>query len=157
MRPRALILIAAFTVSFATSVHCVEYSKSMNSAAFIYGNANGVTAFLFECADYDKQNAAAYMDVFEQYVRETKSLMDRVVMIMQTEQSRSGQPVENLSKALAQSKNIAAEGMEKMRREDPKFLSNCRAQPELHRRGVAMYKSFRDQFPEQMLVIDQWK
>src|SRR4051812_9600731 len=122
---KAVVVVSGLTVSLACSALCAEYSKAMNSAARIYWEANGGTAFLFECADYDKQNAANYMSVFEQYIAETKALMDRVTTIMKMEQSRSGRPPEELSKALYQTKTMAANEMEKMRREDPKFLANC--------------------------------
>jgi hypothetical protein len=158
MRLKIFHLVAVFVVSWSSMVHGQDLSKPMDSAGFIYGQINFVAAFLGECADYDKKNAATYTRLFGQYSRENKELADRITTIMRTEQIRSGQSIETLEKMLFDSRRMAAETAAQMRRDDPKlFLNNCRAQPEVHKNGLAAYTPLHDLYPTQMLAIDGWK
>jgi len=158
MRLKIFNLVAVFVMSWAGMVHGQDHSKPIDSASFIYGQINFVAAFLGECADDDKNNAAIYIKLFDQYSRENKELADRIATIMRTEQIRSGQSVEALEKMLFDARRVAGETAAQMRRGDPKlFLENCRAQPEVHKNKLAAYTPLHDLYPIQMRTIDGWK
>ena len=158
MRLKIFNLVAVVVTSWAGMVHGEDYSKPFDSAGFIYGQINFVAAFLGECANYDKKNSATYVSLFDQYSQENKELADRITTIMRTEQIRSGQSIETLGKVLFDARRLAAETAAQMRRDDPKlFFDNCRAQPEVHKKGLAAYTPLHDLYPNQMRIIDRWK
>jgi hypothetical protein len=110
-----------------STLGAANYSKPMDSAAFIYGAINSVAAFVAECADYDDKNADSYNKRIFQYGQENKDLLNRAMTIMRAETIRSGHTLEALSKRLLNEIKINAERSEEQRREDPqKFLANCR-------------------------------
>jgi hypothetical protein len=109
MRFKIFSTVAVFVLSWAGMVHGQDDSKSIDSSGFIYGQINFVAAFLGECADHDKKNAATHMNLFDQYFQENNELADRITTIMRTEQIRSGQPIEALGKMLFDARRMAAE------------------------------------------------
>ena len=156
LRLKNILVTALCAGSVIEGVHAAEHSKAEVNAAFILGNLDGRTAFLIECADYDRDNADSYADIMSRYVEENKNLADRVMTIMRIEYFRTGRTLEDLSKFLSDGKKRGAEKLRKQRQDDPNFLNDCRKHLETYKAGLSVYR-LRQKFPVQMRVIDDWK
>lgn len=154
-----IILVATLcVVLIANTVRAQDYSKALDSAAFVHAAISGVVAVLTQCAVYDMQNLDSYTKLQTQYMDENKVLRNRLMTIMRAETVRNGYSLETLQKMLLDMGAKGLEMAEKQHRENPGlFLSNCRVQWEVHDRGLAAYKPIRELYPIQMRTIDEWK
>ena len=155
--------ITAILISISTILAFSSSGRSQNAdiqrrAGYIYGYMNTLTANLWECADFDKQNAVAYVNAFDQYIKEVQPVANRVVMIISTEARRSGASSEDVSKALVDAKRMAAEPAAEARQRDPAgFLVMCRARLAASSRHLLDFRPLREAFPDHMRAIDEWK
>jgi hypothetical protein len=64
-RVTAIFVLTSAILAFSSSGRS-QNADIQRHAGFIYGFMNLLTATLWECADFDKQNAIAYMNAFDQ-------------------------------------------------------------------------------------------
>jgi hypothetical protein len=118
-------LAFAFLATSAQS----QNESAQKAAGFIYGSVNAITAELWECGQFDKQNAVAYVNALDAYIQEVTPITSRAVTILNTEASRvGGQAPQYISNLLLQVKRKAAEEITKRREDNPaSFVIECRA------------------------------
>ena len=133
-------------------------SPAAVSAFFIYQFIVNRLAFLEECAQVDKPNISAYSEAFSNFSLEATPIADRTFAILHEESARAKETSDNFSRRMFDVGRAARKQlMDNAEKNSMAFTVGCRMAPPAMREHAEGFKPIRNQFPDHMRAIDEWK
>ena len=128
------------------------------SALFIYQFIVNRLAFLEECAQVDKPNVSAYSEAFSTFSLEATPIADRAFMILHEESMRAKKTSDGFARRMFDVGRAARKQlMDNAEKNSMAFTIGCRLAPPAMREHAEGFKPIRNQFPDHMRAIDEWK
>ncbi len=133
-------------------------SPAAVSAFFIYQFIVNRLAFLEECAQIDKANISAYSEAFSNFSLEATPIADRAFAILHEESVRAGKSSDGFSRRMFDvGRDARKQLMDNAEKNSMAFTIGCREVPQMMREHAEGFKPIRNQFPDHMRAIDDWK
>lgn len=151
------LLVLAITPGYAASPSMSD-SPAAVAAGGVLAYITGVDLEIAKCREIDPRNAASYDLTFGLYHREIAAIIAAVTLILQQEAIRAGAPSDAFIKQMAPVNELANQEIARLLTVNPGgFMGMCHSLAESFRRRIGPFQSLREQLPDDMKKVDEWR
>jgi hypothetical protein len=154
----AIAFLVLFPASAAAASLTPASSPAAVAAAGVWAYINGVDVEIEKCREVDPDNAASYDRTYGLYHREIAETIGVVTLILEQEAIRAGLVADAYFKKIKPAADAEVRETNRMVSTNPgSFMAMCNSLAESLARHIGPFRSLREQLPDDMRAVDQWR